>query len=292
LKDLEYCKIFEKFIPFERIDKYGKILEVSSAYCNITSYTKNEIVGNKFLYFDNPQIQVKLQKDEVYQGELKIFEKYGNKRYTFVIISPIFEKNTKNGYLILFKDIDDQKKLEELAIKDALTNLYNRRFFNEKIEIEIQYAKKMKKKLAFLMIDVDYFKKYNDSYGHQRGDEVLIEIANSMRETFMKKSDYIFRLGGEEFGVLYRVKDVEEAMFQAEKLRLHIENKNIEHSLHPLKHITVSEGLLVVDFEKEVVDSNGFYSMADTALYEAKKERNNVVLYGNANDDEDDLEFF
>jgi len=286
-------KIFDNHIPYQITNKFGKIIDVSNAYCSLTEFNKNQLIDTKFIYFDNPQIQVKLQKDETYQGELKIFKSYGESITTLAIISPIIENDEKVGYMLIFKDIDDQKKLEELAIKDALTNLYNRRFFNEKLSTEIEYAKKMKKKLAFLMLDVDFFKKYNDSYGHQKGDEVLIEVANSMKAVFMKKTDWAFRLGGEEFGILYLVKDTDEAVLQAEKLRLNISKKNIEHSQHPLKHLTASIGVLVVDFTKEIVDSNGFYSMADTALYEAKETgRNKVVLYANANDDEDDLEFF
>jgi len=289
----EKLKICNNCISYQIINKFGKIIDVSNAYCSLTEFNKNELIETKFIYFDNPQIQVKLQKDEVYQGELKIFKSYGESIHTFVIISPIVEKNEKIGYMLIFKDIDDQKKLEELALKDALTNLYNRRYFNEKLSTEIEYAKKMKNKLAFLMADVDFFKKYNDSYGHQKGDEALIEVANSMKAVFMKKTDWAFRLGGEEFGILYHVKDKDEAVLQAEKLRLNISEKNIEHSQHPLKHLTISIGVLVVDFAIEMVDSNGFYSMADTALYEAKETgRNKVVLYANANDDEDDLEFF
>ena len=292
--DDEKNRILNNFIAYTILDNYGKIIDISNAYCNLTKFHKNEILDNRFIYFDNPQIQVKLQKDETFTGELEIFQKFGDKIYTYTIISPMFDdRRNKIGYMCIYKDIDDQKKLEELAVKDALTNLYNRRYFNKKLEAEIQYAKKMRKKLAFLMLDVDFFKKYNDSYGHQKGDDVLVNIAESMQETFMKKSDFIFRLGGEEFGILYRVRDKEEAIQQAEKLRIHIENKKIEHAQHFLKIVTVSIGLLVVDFDKEIVDSNGFYSMADTALYQAKENgRNQVVLYANATEDDDDLEFF
>lgn len=203
---------------------------------------------------------------------------------------PIYnEKDQVIGYATVQLDITKCKKLEKLAITDGLTGLYNRRHFNEVLTREIQRAKRDKTKLAFMMIDVDYFKKYNDTYGHDAGDKVLIAVANVLKKTLHRGGDYAFRLGGEEFGVLIAQTDKKGAMTIAEKLIKQISNLEIEHANSLVaKYVTVSIGVLIVDFSKEDVDKHGFYTMADDALYQAKNNgRNQAVLYEN-----EDVDFF
>jgi len=231
-----------------------------------------------------------LKKDN--KSEKKIFrlEKDGKKYWVKSEVLPLFnEENEFLGDASIQLDITKCKELEKLSITDELTDLYNRRFFNNTLTREIKRALRDKTLLSFIMIDIDYFKKYNDSHGHDAGDKALTAVASTIKNSINRGGDFAFRLGGEEFGVLFTNTNIDNSLFLAEKIRKNIDDLNIEHpSSLVTNHITISLGLLVVDFSKDSVDENGFYTMADDALYQAKNEgRNQVVLYKN-----DDLDFF
>ena len=221
--------------------------------------------------------------------EFKV-DRDGHLYWVKMIEVPIYDENEQEiGCASVQFDITEYKKFEELAITDGLTGLYNRRYFNEILTREINRANRVKTTLSFMMLDIDYFKKYNDSYGHDAGDKALIAVSNAFKNSMHRGGDFVFRLGGEEFGILFTQTSKEGSMKMAEKVRQAIVDLNIEHSNSiTAKYVTVSIGLLVIDFEKEGVDENGFYTMADDALYQAKDSgRNRVVLYEN-----DEIEFF
>ena len=214
----------------------------------------------------------------------------GSSRWVKVIQTEIYDEDNQDiGCASVQVDITKYKKFEKLAITDSLTGLYNRRFFNEILTREIHRATRDKTELSFMMLDIDYFKKYNDSYGHDAGDKALVAVANAMKNCMNRGSDFTFRLGGEEFGILFAQTNEEDSMKMAEKVRKTIADLAIEHSNSlTAKYMTVSIGVLVVDFKEEGVDENGFYTMADDALYQAKDAgRNQAVLYKN-----DEMEFF
>ena len=114
------------------------------------------------------------------------------------------------------------RRLEELSNTDGLTKLYNRRYFMELLELEFQRAQRYQSKFAFVMIDIDHFKKYNDSLGHLMGDEVLRKVAKIMEEN-LRRADVLCRYGGEEFVIICPELDREEAERVAEKLRRIVE---------------------------------------------------------------------
>jgi len=221
--------------------------------------------------------------------EFKI-NRYGISHWVKVIQAPIFDENNQNiGCASVQFDITEYKKFEELAITDGLTGLYNRRYFNEILTREIRRAHREKTNLSFMMLDIDFFKKYNDSYGHDAGDKALIAVSNALISSMHRGSDFVFRLEGEEFGILFAHTSEDNSIAIAEKVRKSIVDSKIEHSNSiTAKYLIVSIGVLVVNFKEEGVDENGFYTMADDALYQAKNNgRNQVVLYKN-----DELEFF
>lgn len=224
------------------------------------------------------------------EGELHRTSVDGKESWYQNSIMPILDDDgTQLGEVVVRYDITQKKIYEKLAITDGLTGLYNRRHFNEILHREIKRAARDESVLSFCMIDIDYFKKYNDSYGHQAGDDVLISVAHAIRDSLHRGGDFAFRLGGEEFGVLFSGVNQEKSFKFAQKIRANVEALCLPHSNSLTnKYVTISLGLLVVDFKLENVDENGFYSMADQALYEAKESgRNRVVLYEN-----DELEFF
>ncbi|MEA1916837.1 MAG: diguanylate cyclase [Campylobacterota bacterium] len=231
-----------------------------------------------------------LDNKESLNGELKHTSEDGKECWFQNSVMPIYDDNgAKLGEVVVRYDITQKKHFEELAITDALTKLYNRRHFNDILTREINRAYRDQKTLSFTILDVDYFKKYNDAYGHQAGDEVLVSVSKTIKESLHRGSDFAFRLGGEEFGVIFSGVDEEYSVEFVERIRANIEALNIEHSNSQVaNHITASFGLLVVDFSQESVDEHGFYTMADDALYKAKNSgRNRVSLYEN-----EELEFF
>lgn len=231
-----------------------------------------------------------INRQENIVGEIQKTTTDGQVHWIQNSIMPIYDDNNNQiGEVIVNYDITDKKTFEKLAVTDGLTDLYNRRFFNDILAREISRATRDKTNLSFLILDIDFFKKYNDSYGHDAGDKALISVAKSISTSLQRGSDFAFRLGGEEFGVLFSECGVEDSLKIANKIRENIEALQIEHTNSKISnHITVSAGLLVVDFSRESVDANGFYTMADDALYQAKENgRNNVILYQN-----EDVVFF
>ena len=170
--------------------------------------------------------------------------------------------------------------LESLTKTDGLTNIYNRRYFNEVINVEIERGKRTSNYLSLLMCDVDYFKNYNDAYGHLAGDDCLIKVADKIRKCFGRTTDFVARYGGEEFVVILPDIDSENALNLANRLIVEIENCKMCHKdSNVSKVVTLSIGL-VTKQPDELTDCTSLIEKADIALYQAKKNgRNQVKLY-------------
>lgn len=171
-------------------------------------------------------------------------------------------------------------KIEELTITDAMTTLHNRRYFDLVFDNLLKSQKRARQTLAFIVVDIDHFKQYNDTYGHQAGDEALKIVANCLKNSLRREGDFAFRLGGEEFGVLCTGLDDSQAFDFADGIRKKVEEEKIEHKKSTAsKYITISMGLIVI--KPGLVNSvNDVYRYADEALYRAKENgRNRVVVY-------------
>ncbi len=191
-------------------------------------------------------------------------------------------KNELNGrllsrvikYAIKRKQMD--LKLEKLAITDPLTELYNRRYFFERGWNEYVRARRYEHALAVVMMDIDYFKKVNDLYGHICGDKVLVSVAALLKKT-VRGIDLMARFGGEEFIALLPETDLKGVQLLAERMRLEIADTPIEHNGKSF-HISISIGIAMIDANNG--DFEGMINQADIALYKAKdKGRNRVELY-------------
>jgi diguanylate cyclase (GGDEF)-like protein len=170
------------------------------------------------------------------------------------------------------------RKLESLIVTDPLTGLYNRRHFDDVIERTFNRAKEAEgNTLAFSIFDIDHFKRYNDRYGHPQGDIVLQRIAEMLRQSMRRASDFVFRLGGEEFCVIFSVHDADMALHTVEILRRKIEALAIPHLGNAGNVVTASFGLTCVRVDASV-DQHEVYVMADNALYEAKATGRNRVV--------------
>ena len=159
---------------------------------------------------------------------------------------------------------------EELAHTDALTGLANRRRLDAELMVECERSGRYKRPLALIMFDVDHFKRFNDTQGHQRGDELLQELATTVAAT-VRSTDTAYRYGGEEFAVLARETDAEHAQILAERLRRRIE----EHFADAVAPVTASFGVGLVD--PDGPSPANVVASADAALYRAKTTGRNRV---------------
>lgn len=164
-------------------------------------------------------------------------------------------------------------KTKELSITDALTGLYNRRYFEQCADREFLRAARYKSDLTFAIVDIDFFKKINDTYGHLCGDKILKEVAFLLNESF-RKTDIVFRYGGEEFVVILTETNAEAARIPLERLREKIEANTFKFKTQDLK-VTISLGYSS-DVE-DAEDAPELLSFADAALYRAKENGRNQI---------------
>ncbi len=162
------------------------------------------------------------------------------------------------------------KKLENVSYTDSLTKLHNRRYFNYVYEKELKRAKRANQYITFMMLDIDYFKQYNDTYGHVEGDYALQAVSKVLQKSLKRPSDYVFRLGGEEFGVLLIDTDESNSAKLADKICDEVRNSAIKHENSLVSDVvTISIGV-VSCIADEALDNKVLITRADVMLYEAK----------------------
>jgi diguanylate cyclase (GGDEF)-like protein len=163
------------------------------------------------------------------------------------------------------------KKLESASYTDSLTGLYNRRYFNIVYDRELKRAKRTKSYITFMMLDIDYFKQYNDNYGHIEGDFALKSVAKVLKETLKRPADFVFRLGGEEFGVLLVDTPESASAVIARNICDSIKAREIKHEYSKVcEYLTISIGVACC-IADEALDEELLLSRADEMLYKAKE---------------------
>jgi diguanylate cyclase (GGDEF)-like protein len=204
------------------------------------------------------------------------------RRYLAVDASPILDDA---GELIAvvetLRDMTDEKTaqmaLEQLARRDALTGLANRRCFDDTLQAEWARAQRQQQPLSLLMVDVDNFKQYNDAHGHQGGDECLRRIATAVASE-MRTNDLVARYGGEEFAVILPNQSLRGAAIVAERIRRRVERLNVPNPLAPARQVTVSIGAATA-LPAAHTEAAELVGIADAALYRAKHMgRNRISL--------------
>ena len=170
-----------------------------------------------------------------------------------------------------------EEYLSDLAINDGLTKIHNRRYFDEILSVEWKRARRERSPLSLIMLDIDYFKKYNDTYGHQAGDETLVKVARAISETMRRPADIVARYGGEEFVVVLPNVPQEDAAKMSEIIRAKIEDLEIEHKLSSInKFLTMSLGIASMVPSSDSSPEE-LLNKADKALYNAKIRGRNCV---------------
>lgn len=224
-------------------------------------------------------IKEKLLKDVIQDGKSLIFEHTmlrPDKSTIFVrqhcktFYNTIGQPLTTVGLIIDITDEHTQAlELEKLSITDELTLLYNRRHINEIMDEQLELFKRYQKTSSYIMIDIDHFKKVNDDFGHQIGDEILINAAKTIKDN-LRQVDYAGRWGGEEFLIICQETVLESAIIMAEKLR----KAFMDIQTPSGKHITASFGVGEIIFGENV---DSIIERIDDALYTAKENGRNQV---------------
>ena len=169
-------------------------------------------------------------------------------------------------------------RLEKLSSMDGLTGIANRRRFDERLEREWKVATRDASVISLVMIDIDYFKLYNDSYGHIVGDECLVKVAKTLSASVRRPADMVARYGGEEFAAILPKTNSEGAVGIAETMRNRVEALRIAHEKSEVAaHITVSLGVVTV-LPTPHESPSYLLNAGDKALYEAKRSGRNLVI--------------
>lgn len=290
---------------------YEKLLEENRQLRELRSGLEADLQNIVSLYDTTKQICKTLDESAVFSGFLNQAQKYlhfedckfirentppkiekndvalplkMNRRIVGFLVCTGVEESEKTGFNILaqqfflgIKRAILYQEIQELAISDSLTGVSSRRYCLDRLKQELERSSKFNYPFSVLMTDIDYFKTYNDRYGHLVGDAILKEVSASIKEN-VRQIDIVGRYGGEEFCIILAETDKEQALLAAQRIRQAIESKLI-HVYDEYVKITVSIGLSM--FPKHAKDIEKLIDYSDQALYRAKEEgRNRVCVYG------------
>ena len=275
-----FADIIDKYVITATTNLSGIITSVSSAFAKVSGFSKEELNGQKMnivRHRDTPKelfenLWKTILKGEQWEGEIKNISKYSNVYWLDQTIIPIKDEDDSIVAFMSFGiEVTDKKKLEILAFVDKLTNLYNRRKVDECLYLEVEKSKRYKKTLSVIMMDIDHFKKINDTYGHQTGDIVLQKVGDIITVN-TRKIDCCGRFGGEEFLIICPETAKEGAYTLADQIRVAIEKSLFE----VVNHITISLG--VASYEGEDDTMVALLKRSDEALYKAKAGGRNKTI--------------
>ncbi|MDD5211942.1 MAG: diguanylate cyclase [Sulfuricurvum sp.] len=276
-----FSDIIDRYVVSATTKTSGIITNISTAFANISGFSKEELIGEKMNIIRHPDTPKGLFQDlwntilqgNSWEGEIKNKSKNGEYYWLEQRIFPIKDENGDiTSFMSVGSDNTAKKELEAIAMIDKLTHLYNRRKMDECLYIEVEKSKRYNKPLSVIMIDIDYFKKVNDTYGHQTGDTVLQKVAELINDN-TRKIDCCARYGGEEFLIMCPETPKDGAIILAEQIRQTVEN----YSFETVKHLTISLGIASYD---DADDMMTLIKKSDEALYMAKHQgRNQVVFY-------------
>ncbi len=207
-----------------------------------------------------------------------------------ISITPLFSEDEEHCCLIQITDSSASIKREKMlrshseilkkeASTDSLTGIYNRRFFDEHFAIAMAHSRRQKLPLSIFMLDIDFFKEYNDFYGHIAGDKALIKVAKTLKTQLLRATDIVARYGGEEFVLMMPNMPEQGAMQFAEKIRAAIFDIAIPHTKSRIcQQISISIGVSTYLSDKDISLHN-LLEAADAALYKAKQSGRNQSHY-------------
>lgn len=254
-----------------------------------TLFDLEEFIPKEYadLYHEKDQELFLSVKEQFYEGKVKCADEkirsYQMYKSTFVVDGEIL------GLVGVMLDVSDYKKtlneldeknklLSSLSITDHLTGLYNRRYFQNIIDKKTNLLSRHNYQFYFALIDIDFFKDYNDAYGHHKGDIALREVSNVLKEILHRQTDYVFRVGGEEFAIIFEVDSKDNAITIMENLRKKVEDlKIIACNSTICNYLTISIGLGYIKKASPDASSDLVYDEVDKLLYESKDNGRNQI---------------
>ena len=260
-------------------DRDGNISFVNEGGMKMLGYARDQLLGKpvaELLVTGQDEVQYlrrALRDDKPLQNyETDLRHKDGSLIPVNMSVSQVRDADGQIvSWLAICKDITEQKRLEqelkEMSIKDSLTGLYNHRHFYDRLEPEVERARRQKHGLSLLLMDLDQFKWYNDQYGHFAGDNVLRAVGEVIREWTREHVDMGFRYGGDEFTVILPEADERQAHHIAERIRSTFLQRHFER-------VTISCGVVAYQAEYSV---RKFIQAVDAMMYEAKRTGGNRV---------------
>jgi diguanylate cyclase (GGDEF)-like protein/PAS domain S-box-containing protein len=281
------------------------LIFVNNAFEKMTGYSKEEAVNRNCRYLQGAhknQRNIDVIRDAVKNAEsclvtLRNYRKDGSMFWNELSISPVFDPNGKSTHFIgIQKDVtarvqlderlrierkslqESKAKLENLVIHDSLTGIYNRRHFETQFKESWQHLVETQGSLTLMMVDVDYFKRYNDTYGHVAGDHALKKVASALTASMKRVTDFTARYGGEEFIILATELTRQQAINHAKTICANVRALNIPHETSSHGFLTISCGVAHIN-PISTSNSSLLLQQADTALYAAKANgRDQAVL--------------
>ena len=306
-QDIKINEIFLKKL-FDTIPNPIFYKDINGVYqhCNdafsktILGIAKEEIIGKTLcdleevipkeyaeIYHEKDQELFLAVKEQFYEAKVKCADEeirsYQFYKSTFVVDGEIL------GLVGVMLDVGDYKKtlneldeknklLSNLSITDHLTGLFNRRYFQNIIDKKINLLSRHNYQFYFALIDIDFFKDYNDAYGHHKGDIALQEVSNVLKEILNRQTDYVFRVGGEEFAIIFEVDSKDNAISIMENLRKKVEDlKIIACNSTICNYLTISIGLGYIKKASPDANSDQIYDEVDKLLYESKDNGRNQI---------------
>jgi diguanylate cyclase (GGDEF)-like protein/PAS domain S-box-containing protein len=261
-----------------------KIVYVNSAFCRLSGFSADESLGKAVDFLDGAdtdpetrdKITAALTQGRAVRTRLLQYAKHGEPYWVDMNLMPLTDAKGKVTHFAgiqrdVTEDVTREQELLSLATTDDLTGAKNRRHFMERAELEIHRLRRHKVPFSVALMDLDFFKKVNDTHGHQAGDDVLKEVVQRWQKG-RRPFDTLGRLGGEEFAILLPGADAESAMTVADRLRAVIADQPIDTIDGPVQ-VTVSIGVAEAEEADQTIE--GTLGRADAALYHSKNSGRN-----------------
>ena len=277
------------------MDLDGNIISANEIFLGIMGYSAFDVLGRHHRMFVDPAeaaapgyaaLWKRLRAGEFVRAEFRRFGADAREIWLLASYNPVTDAGNRPYKILkiasdITLSVQQRTQTALLAITDGLTALLNRRAFDDALEREFRRAERAEVPLSLVLVDVDNFKRYNDRYGHQAGDECLVAVARTIGRLARRAGDIAARYGGEEFAVILPSTDIAGAVEFAESLRRAIEMAGLVHEDNaPYEHLTVSAGVASSAMAAGVPEqaAKGLLQTADQALFAAKREGRNRVI--------------
>jgi diguanylate cyclase (GGDEF)-like protein/PAS domain S-box-containing protein len=292
----KYRKILENIEDgYYEVDLAGNYTFYNNSLCKMFGYVTNELIGVNYRNYVDPKEAKKVFKEfnKVFTSgkpakafDWVVIKKDGTKCHIDTSISLLTERNKVIGFQGIVRDITESKQAEkalkesekryrELSIIDDLTQLYNSRHFYNQLKMEIDRVNRYEAPMSLILLDIDNFKDFNDTYGHIEGDQVLMRLGQVIKRC-LRKTDSAYRYGGEEFMILLPVTICEDGVITAERISAEFKKENFSPVSGKNIHITVSIGVGHYKLQEEM---KAFVNRVDNLMYQAKKNGKDRIFY-------------